>query len=48
MLIASLNSRMGDYHHYLAEFFTGDKRQESTEKLLKVYSVQGYAERRCH
>ena len=39
---------MGDYHRYLAEFFTGDKREESTDKSLKVYSVQGYAGRRYH
>lgn len=28
---------MGDYHRYLAEFATGDKRSESSQKSLTAY-----------
>ncbi|KAG0277885.1 14-3-3 protein, partial [Linnemannia gamsii] len=28
---------MGDYHRYLAEFATGDKRKESADKSLQSY-----------
>ena len=28
---------MGDYHRYLAEFATGDKRKESADKSLTAY-----------
>ena len=28
---------MGDYHRYLAEFATGDKRKESADKSLAAY-----------
>lgn len=30
-------SRMGDYHRYLTEFATGDKRKESADKSLTAY-----------
>lgn len=30
---------MGDYHRYLAEFATGDKRKESADKSLEAYST---------
>ena len=28
---------MGDYHRYLAEFVTGDKRMDTTDKSFKPY-----------
>ena len=31
--------RMGDYHRYLAEFATGDKRKESADKSLEAYKA---------
>ncbi|KAJ3826755.1 14-3-3 protein [Lentinula raphanica] len=30
---------MGDYHRYLAEFATGDKRKESADKSLEAYKA---------
>jgi len=30
---------MGDYHRYLAEFATGDKRKESADKSLESYKA---------
>src|SRR5882757_1652312 len=32
-----VNHRMGDYHRYLAEFATGDKRKDSADKSLGAY-----------
>lgn len=31
--------RMGDYHRYLAEFATGDKRKDSADKSLESYKA---------
>lgn len=31
--------RMGDYHRYLAEFATGDKRKQSADKSLEAYKA---------
>jgi len=31
--------RMGDYHRYLAEFATGDKRKDSADKSLEAYKA---------
>ncbi|KAJ3841415.1 14-3-3 protein [Lentinula raphanica] len=31
--------RIGDYHRYLAEFATGDKRKESADKSLEAYKA---------
>lgn len=31
--------RMGDYHRYLAEFATGDKRSDSSNKSLEAYKA---------
>ena len=31
--------RMGDYHRYLAEFATGDKRHTSADKSLEAYKA---------
>jgi len=31
--------RMGDYHRYLPEFATGDKRKDSTDKSLEAYKA---------
>jgi 14-3-3 protein epsilon len=31
--------RKGDYHRYLAEFATGDKRKESADKSLDAYKA---------
>jgi hypothetical protein len=39
MLSADLYFRMGDYHRYLAEFATGDKRKDSADKSLKAYKA---------
>jgi len=40
VLILSLTfSRMGDYHCYLAEFSTGDKRKDSADKSLEAYKT---------
>ena len=33
----TLARRMGDYHRYLAEFATGDKRKDSADKSLEAY-----------
>ena len=30
---------MGDYHRYLAEFATGDKRKDSADKSLEAYKA---------
>ena len=30
---------MGDYHRYLAEFATGDKRKDSADKSLESYKA---------
>src|SRR5271168_5120728 len=30
---------MGDYHRYLAEFATGDKRKQSADKSLEAYKA---------
>jgi 14-3-3 protein epsilon len=30
---------MGDYHRYLAEFATGDKRKDSADKSLTTYKA---------
>ena len=30
---------MGDYHRYLAEFATGDKREDSADKSLEAYKA---------
>lgn len=30
---------MGDYHWYLAEFATGDNRNDSADELLEAYKV---------
>lgn len=30
---------MGDYHRYLAEFATGDKRKSSADKSLEAYKA---------
>ena len=30
---------MGDYHRYLAEFATGDKRKENADKSLEAYKA---------
>jgi 14-3-3 protein epsilon len=35
----SFLSRMGDYHRYLAEFATGDKRKDSADKSLEAYKA---------
>jgi len=32
-------NRKGDYHRYLAEFATGDKRKTSSEKSLEAYQA---------
>jgi 14-3-3 protein epsilon len=32
-------TRMGDYHRYLAEFATGDKRKDSADKSLEAYKA---------
>ena len=32
-------NRMGDYHRYLAEFATGDKRKDSADKSLEAYKA---------
>ncbi|KAF9906280.1 14-3-3 protein [Lobosporangium transversale] len=32
---------MGDYHRYLAEFATGDKRKEASDKSLEAYKAAG-------
>jgi 14-3-3 protein epsilon len=37
-LIARGN-RKGDYHRYLAEFATGDKRKQSADKSLEAYQA---------
>lgn len=34
-----LTTRMGDYHRYLAEFATGDKRKDSADKSLEAYKA---------
>jgi 14-3-3 protein epsilon len=34
-----LFDRMGDYHRYLAEFATGDKRKDSADKSLEAYKA---------
>lgn len=31
--------RKGDYHRYLAEFATGDRRKESADKSLEAYKA---------
>ena len=33
---------MGDYHHYLAEFATGNNWKDSPEKSLKAYKVASH------
>ena len=30
---------MGDYHRYLSEFATGDKRKDSADKSLEAYKA---------
>jgi 14-3-3 protein epsilon len=39
VLLAHFRARMGDYHRYLAEFATGDKRKESADKSLEAYKA---------
>lgn len=34
-----ISYRMGDYHRYLAEFATGDKRKDSADKSLDAYKA---------
>lgn len=36
-LVLTGSYRMGDYHRYLAEFATGDKRKDSADKSLAAY-----------
>ena len=39
IILLSVACRMGDYHRYLAEFATGDKRKESADKSLEAYKA---------
>ena len=39
MVLMATACRMGDYHRYLAEFATGDKRKESADKSLEAYKA---------
>ena len=39
ILVLIVFRRMGDYHRYLAEFATGDKRKDSADKSLEAYKA---------